>query len=326
MKNKLRSLTKKKSFKIILVLLLIMTVLYLLPVPPVGEPVESLALEYSKFVSVEGVRVHYVEVPGKGNMTFVLLHGFGASVFSWRDVMSNLTKYGRVIAFDRPGFGLTERADPASLNFNPYSTEGQVKLTYELLKKLNVSSAVLIGHSAGGGLALLITLEHPEIVEALVLVAPAWRARQKSLLENIFYSMPLADKYGPLIVRSFVGQLEQILYRAWYNKSMLTKEIIEGYKYPLKARDWDKGLYWLMKYGEFPEISNSLKNLKKPILIIHGVNDEIVPLSSSLDLVNLLSNESKHTLATISGCGHLPHEEKPEEFLKIVDEFIKEIT
>ncbi|MEM4427403.1 MAG: alpha/beta hydrolase, partial [Zestosphaera sp.] len=92
------------------------------------------------------------------------------------------------------------------------------------------------------------------------------------------------------------------------------------------ARDWDKGLYWLMKYGEFPEISNSLKNLKKPILIIHGVNDEIVPLSSSLDLVNLLSNESKHTLATISGCGHLPHEEKPEEFLKIVDEFIKEIT
>ncbi|MEM4646546.1 MAG: hypothetical protein QXR11_03325, partial [Zestosphaera sp.] len=76
MKNKLRSLTKKKSFKIILVLLLIMTVLYLLPVSPVGEPVESLALEYSKFVSVEGVRVHYVEVPGKGNMTFVLLHGF----------------------------------------------------------------------------------------------------------------------------------------------------------------------------------------------------------------------------------------------------------
>lgn len=326
MKNWLRSLTKKKSFKVLLVLLLIIIVLYLVPVPPVGEPVESLAQENSKFIVVDGVKVHYVEVFGEGSLTFVLLHGFGASTFSWRNVMINLSKYGRVIAFDRPGFGLTERADPASLSFNPYTTEGQVKLTYKLLKRLNVSNAVLVGHSAGGGLALLITLKHPEIVKALVLIAPAWKAGQKSLLENILYSMPLADKYGPLVVRGFVGQLEQILYRAWYNKTKLTEEIIEGYKYPLRARDWDKGLYWLIKYSEFPEISDLLKNIRTPVLIIHGVNDEIVPLGSSLGLVNLLGNKSKHTLITISECGHLPHEEKPEEFLEVIDEFIKKIT
>jgi len=83
----------------------------------------------------------------------------------------------------------------------------------------------------------------------------------------------------------------------------------EGYRYPLKARDWNKGLYWLMKYRRFPEVSSSLKNVKSPILIIHGANDEIVPLSNSLELVGLLSNESNPRLVTISECGHLPHEE-----------------
>lgn len=63
---------------------------------------------------------------------------------------------------------------------------------------------------------------------------------------------------------------------------MLTEEIVEGYKYP----DWDKGLYWLVKYRKFPEISNSLKNLKK-LLVIYGVNDKIVSLSSDLDLINI---------------------------------------
>lgn len=326
MKNWLRRLANKKYFKILLVLLLIVIVLYIVPVPPVGEPVESLARENSKFIVVDGIKVHYVEASDEGNLTFVLLHGFGASVFSWRDVIINLSRYGRVIAFDRPGFGLTERADPASLSFNPYTAEGQVRLTYEFLRKLNVSRAVLVGHSAGGGLALLTALKHPEIVEALVLVAPAWRAGQKNVLENLLYSVPLTDKYGPLVVRNLVGQLEQILYKAWYNKSKLTEEIIEGYKYPLRARDWDKGLYWLIKYGGFPEISGSLKNVKTPILIIHGINDEIVPLSSSLNLVDLLSDESEHVLVTISECGHLPHEEKPGEFLKIIYEFINRIT
>ncbi|MEM2021022.1 MAG: hypothetical protein QXP80_02200 [Zestosphaera sp.] len=88
---------------------LIFVILYLLPVPTTGEPVEDLAQEWSRFVIVNGVKIHYVEEFGEGDYTFILLHGFGASVFSWREVFKELSKYGRVVGFDRPGFGLTER-------------------------------------------------------------------------------------------------------------------------------------------------------------------------------------------------------------------------
>ncbi|MEM2005975.1 MAG: alpha/beta hydrolase [Zestosphaera sp.] len=318
----LKPLIRARFFKAVLALTLTLLILYIVPVPTVGEPVEDLAQGWGKFVEIDGVKIHYVEDYGGGNLTFVLLHGFGASVFSWREVLKPLSNYGRVIAFDRPGFGLSERVDPAKAGFNPYTAEGQVELTYRLFGKLNVSKAVLIGHSAGGGVAILFTLNYPELVEALVLVAPAWKPSRNSLHETLLYSIPLSEKYGPLVVRGFIGQLEQILYRAWYDKSKLTEDVLEGYKYPLRAKDWDKGLYWLMKYKGFPDIRDGIGNLETPTLIIHGLNDEIVNLSNSLELASLLNPAAHHKLVVMDECGHLPHEEKPDEFIQTLEEFI----
>lgn len=318
----MRSLARRRFFKVAVVLAMVFLFLYIVPVPSVGEPVEALAHDLGRFIEVSGIKIHYVEVRGGGNTTFVLLHGFGASVFSWREIVSWLSSYGRVIAFDRPGFGLSERVDPSRAEVNPYTAEGQVELTYNLFLKLGIDRAVLVGHSAGGGVALLFALEHPELVEALILIAPAWRYSQRNPLETLLYNIPLADKYGPLLLRGFVGQLEQILYRAWYNKSKITGYVLEGYRYPLKARDWDKGLYWLMKYRGFPDISNRLDNLRIPILIVHGRNDEIVHLSSSIELVELLDTAPYRRLIVINECGHLPHEEKPAEFIQTIQEFI----
>lgn len=322
----LRVLTRRKALRVTLTLVIALILLYVIPVPAVGEPIEALAQEWSRFIEVEGIKIHYVEANGHGNLTFVLLHGFGASVFSWREVLSDLSNYGRVIAFDRPGFGLSERVDPAAASFNPYSVEGQVKLAYGLLARLNVTRAVLLGHSAGGGVALLFALEYPHLVEALVLIAPAWRPSKKSFIEVLAYSIPLADKYGPLVVRGLLGRLEQVLYRAWYNRSKLVDRIVEGYKYPLRARDWDKGLYWLMKYGAFPDIRERVGGLRIPTLIVHGINDEIVHVSSSMELAKLLSPGVYYRLVVMEECGHLPHEEKPGEFMRALHEFIADLN
>ena len=106
---------------VVVAILLIAPLLY--PVPPLTGTVDEseLADPESKFVEINGLSVHYKEM-GHGEPVFILLHGFGASEYSWREVMEPLSKFGRVIVYDRPAFGLTDR--PMSGEWtgaNPYS-------------------------------------------------------------------------------------------------------------------------------------------------------------------------------------------------------------
>ncbi|MEL9908024.1 MAG: alpha/beta hydrolase [Desulfurococcus sp.] len=140
--------------------------------------------------------------------------------------------------------------------------------------------------------------------------------------ERLLYSILFSDKYGPLLLRLYVGQLENVLRKAWYNKSLLTQEVLDGYKYPLKARDWDKGLYWVMRNRGYPDIKSELGNIKADVLIIHGRNDELVPLEHSTELYNLLASRTRVELVVIDQCGHLPHEEKPDLVLAEIHGFL----
>ncbi|MCS7099676.1 MAG: alpha/beta hydrolase [Sulfolobales archaeon] len=312
---------KRRVLKVVAIFAVLLLTLATIPIPEVGSPVEDLALPGSKFVNVDGIKIHYLD-EGSGNCTLLLLHGFGASALSWRYVVGSLSSYCRVLAFDRPGFGLTERVDPRAPPYNPYTYEGVLKLTRRFMEKLNVTHPVVVGHSAGGGLALLLALEHPELVSALLLVAPAWKPRTRQWYEVVITSIPLlSDKYGPLLVRGLVGSLERVLRAAWYNKSLLTPEVEEVYKYPLKARNWDRGLYWILKYYVFPDIAKSLANLREPTLVVHGDRDELVPLASSVELCEKVNA----SLVVMEGVGHLPHEESPEVFVKYVVEFLNSL-
>ena len=121
-------------------------------------PERELADPDSRFVEVNGVMVHYKEM-GQGEPVFILLHGFGASEFSWREVMEPLSTSGRVIAYDRPAFGLTER--PMEGNWtgtNPYSVQGNVELLDGLMDELGVDKAYPRGEFSGGKSALRMLL------------------------------------------------------------------------------------------------------------------------------------------------------------------------
>ena len=112
----------------------------------------------SKFIEVNNLTVHYKEM-GTGEKTFILLHGFGASTYSWREVMDNFSQLGRVIAYDRPAFGLTERPMPEDWVENPYGMKANIELLRGLMDALQIEKAILVGNSAGGGVAVAFGLE-----------------------------------------------------------------------------------------------------------------------------------------------------------------------
>jgi len=207
----------------IAVILLIVPLIY--PVAPLTGtvPERELADPDSRFVEVNGVTVHYKEM-GQGEPVFILLHGFGASEFSWREVMEPLSTSGRVIAYDRPAFGLTER--PMEGNWtgtNPYSVQGNVELLDGLMDELGVDKAILVGNSAGGEVAAAYAIEHPERVQGLVLVDPAVGNGSRGPIPQWAVSLmasPQIRHIAPLLVRTIAGDMGNDTIRmAWHDPS-----------------------------------------------------------------------------------------------------------
>ena len=293
---------------------------FLIPVPPLENTVsvEELTDADSKFVEVNGVDVHY-KTWGEGEPTFILLHGFGASLFSWREVTEPLSKFGTVIAYDRPAFGLTER--PLEWEGeSPYGPQAQVDIVVGLMDKLNIEKAILVGNSAGGTISMQVALQHPERVEALILVdaavyagggAPAW---SKFILKT-----PQMNHVGPLIARQLQAQGTEFLKTAFHDPTKITPEIFAGYQKPLQIENWDKALWQLTIASEESGLADRVNEISMPALVITGDDDRIVPTEQSLRLADELPNAE---LKVIAQSGHLPHEETPVEFMQAVTDFL----
>lgn len=304
--------------------ILVLVVPFLIPVPPLTGlvPPDQLADPDSRFLDVDGITVHYKEM-GTGDTVFLLLHGFGANLFTWHLVMEPLAEYGRVIAFDRPAFGLTERPLRPTGGWdgnNPYTPESQLILVAGLLDALGVEKAILVGNSAGGTIAMNFALEYPERVQALILADPAVFAGggAPSFIKPLL-ALPQFRLLGPLVARSFLGNADSLLDLAWHDPSSVTPETIAGYSKPTQVENWDIALWEFTLASSESTLTERLAEITLPTLVITGDDDRIVPTEDSIRLAGELPNAE---LVVISGCGHVPHEEKPAEFMAAVDEFL----
>jgi len=307
---------------LVFILLALLVGPFLVPVPPLTETVSEreLADLDSQFIEVNGLTVHYKE-RGTGEPVFILLHGFGASAFSWREVMQHFSELGRVIAYDRPAFGLTSRPMPGSwTGENPYSPEAQASLVIGLMDALGVEKAWLVGNSAGGTISVYTALTHPERVSGLILVdaaiytgggSPAWA---RPLLGT-----PQMRHLGPLLARQIATSGDDFIRTAFHDPALVTPEILEGYRKPLRAHNWDRALWELTAASHPLGLDQRLAELQLPVLVITGDDDRIVPTAESLRLGDEIPGA---VLAVIANAGHLPHEEKPVEFMQAVREFL----
>ena len=264
---------------ILIVLILVLAIgPFLVPVPALEntKTIEQLADTDSQFIELNGINVHYKKW-GEGEPTFILLHGFGASLFSWREVIEPLSKFGTVIAYDRPAFGLTERPLEWEGD-NPYGLQAQTDLVIALMDELDIEKAILVGNSAGGTISMQAALQHPERVQALILVdaavysgggAPSW---VRPILKT-----PQINHLGPLIARQIQARGKEFIKLAFHDPSKITPDVFEGYQKPLQAENWDKALWQLTLASQESGLAEKLTELTMPTLVITGDDDRIVP-------------------------------------------------
>ena len=317
---------KKRLLKITgtvlgVILTLILIGPFLIPVPPLEGtvPAEQLADPDSKFIEVNGLNVHY-KTFGQGEPVFILLHGFGASLFSWHEVTTPLAEYGTVIAYDRPAFGLTERPMEWE-GESPYSPQSQVELVIGLIDALGIEKAILVGNSAGGTISMQAALQYPERVQALILVDPAvYAGGGAPAWTRPILNTPQMNRIGPLISRQLQARGPEFIELAWHDPSKITPEIMAGYQRPLQAENWDKALWFLTVSSQESGLAERVGELTLPTLVITGDDDRIVPTEQSLRLADALPNAQ---LVVVPQCGHLPHEEHPDLFMQAVTDFLE---
>ncbi|HEX7004154.1 MAG TPA: alpha/beta hydrolase [Trueperaceae bacterium] len=316
----------KVSLAILLSLLVLALVgPFLIPVPPLEgtSAATSLAGADSNFAAVDGVTLHYLDV-GSGPTAFLLLHGYPSNAAGWRSVLPELSLYGRVVAYDRVGFGLSGRPLPGSWERgeNPYLPGAQVEQAVALLDELGIDSAVWIASSTGGLVAIRAALEHPDRVSALVLEsAPVYSGRSPpAWLRPILYS-PQMSRIGPLLMRQLGGQPGMGLYSSqWADPERIVDEDVEDFRVTFRVDDWDEGLWQITRASRPFDVEGELESLGQPVLVIAGAGDQIVPPEESERLAGELS---QGTLALMEECGHIVHRECPAQFMQVLEGWLQ---
>ena len=263
------------------------------------------------------VKLYYSE-QGKGPPV-LLIHGFGASTFTWRHIAPELAKTHRVIAVDLKGFGQSDKPFDGR-----YSVYDQAELLAQLIEDKDLRNLTLVGHSFGGGVALLLALEANQRLDG--------RITRLVLLNSIAYpqnipvffrllDVPLVSQIGVRMVPPSV-QTRLALQIAYFDDSKIDPEEVELYAAPLKTAAGKHAIIYSARQivpEDIAELSERYKTMELPTLILWCDHDRIVPLEVGIKLRRTLPNS---TLRLVEDCGHMPQEEQPASTLSLILGFI----
>lgn len=270
--------------------------------------------EIGRSIVAAGIRTNYHDM-GSG-FPVLLIHGSGPGVSAWanwRLVMPKLAEKSRVIAPDMVGFGFTERPQGYT-----YSLDNWVQHALGLLDALGLKQVDLVGNSFGGALSLALTIRHPQRVRRLVLMGSA------GVHFEITPGLDAVWGYTP----SFENMRKIMDLFAW-DRNLVNDELAElryrasirpGFQESFAAMFPAPRQRWVDALAS-PE--EAIRAIPHETLIIHGREDRIIPLETSLKLSQLISRAQLHVFGR---CGHWTQIEHADRFARLVSDFFAEAS
>lgn len=265
-------------------------------------------------IDANGIRTNYL-TSGTGGETVVLVHGSGPGVTAyanWRLVLPVLGEDFTCYAPDMVGFGYSDRPEDVEYGLQTWADQ-----TVGFIKAMGIQKCHLIGNSFGGAIALRIATQHPELIDKIVLMG----------------SMGVPFEIGPGLdtVWGYEGTIEsmrKVLDYFAYSRDLVNEELAQvRYKasmepgfhesfssmFPAPRQRWVEAM-------TTPE--DEIRKLTNRTLIVHGREDQVIPLETSLKLEQLIDNAD---LSVFSHCGHWSMIERTADFNRLVRDFFLQV-
>ena len=266
----------------------------------------------SRFIDVEGVRTRYVE-EGEGEKAIIFIHGFSSSLYTWRSCLGPIAKHYRVVALDLKGFGFSGKPE------TEYTIDRYADFVVHFMDAVGLKSATLCGNSMGGNIAWRTALKYPDRVEKLILVdASGYPSQHRGM--PFFLKLGSLPGVGEMLSFSITrGRIRSSLESAYYDTALVAERTVDVYYYSMRTEGAMRAVLARLRSSrdEAEKWKDRISELNLPTLIVWGDSDTwIEPENAERFHRDIAGSE----LVIIPECGHLPQEEKPEEFaISILD-------
>lgn len=270
-----------------------------------------------RFLDVNGVRLHYVE-RGSGE-PLVLLHGNGSMIedFESSGLIDLAAKNYRVIVFDRPGFGHSDR--PRNVMWTP---DAQADLIKQALARLGVSSATVLGHSWGASVAVALALKYPDLVRGLVLASGYYYPTARP--DVIAMGAPALPVIGDILSHTLSPLISRAIWPLMMAKIFGPRSVPEKFgAFPkemalrpsqIRASAAESAL---MIPDAF-KLRNQYPDLRMPVVIIAGEQDRLIDIDTQS--ARLHSDVPQSRFHRVAGNGHMIQQTATDQVMSAIRE------
>ncbi len=267
---------------------------------------------------LHGARVAFRQA-GTGPV-LVLLHGIAGSSETWVPAMRLLERRFTVVAPDFLGHGASDKSS------GDYSLGGHASTIRDLLHVLGIERATVVGQSFGGGVALQLAYQYPELCERIVLVDAGGLGREVSWMLRLL-SLPGVDLVMPLLFPSFAADWGDAAARFLEGKGIRQPRVTEMWRSYRSLTEADNRRAFLRTMRSVIDPGGqSVSAVDRlylagglPTLIVWGSDDRIIPVSHAFQAQAAMPHSR---LVVFDGVGHFPHAEVPDRFVDVLVDFI----